>query len=246
MHRVHHLAHDRETRLGDEIEVGGDRADQRILDRQETQLGATLDDRLGDVTELAMRLRLRVRLEQDECFLRVGTRLALKCYPLVCHWLTLMAPGSCRKIAGRSYCRLMTRTNTEATPAPAPPPCPDCGAGTVRQSGCLVCVQCGWAGCGWPTAVRRSVGRNVGRGSSRCSRPPIHLSARPPPSSWMSASAARSSCSSRLGPCSTHRSKRASISGRSTRSSAASSAAATVTRATRTAMWSSGHTTRAR
>jgi hypothetical protein len=27
-------------------------------------------------------------------------------------------------------------------------PCPDCGAGLVRQSGCLVCVQCGWAKCG--------------------------------------------------------------------------------------------------
>src|ERR1043166_2755990 len=181
MHRVHDLAHDRETRLGDEIEVGGDRADQRILDRQETQLGATLDHRLGDVTELPLRLRLRVRvgagrgllgatldhrlgdvtelplrlrlrvrLEQDECFLGVGARLALKCYPLAFHWLTLMAPGSCRKIAGRSYCRLMTRTNTEATTAaaPAPPPCPDCGADTVRQSGCLVCVQCGWARCG--------------------------------------------------------------------------------------------------
>jgi hypothetical protein len=35
---------------------------------------------------------------------------------------------------------------------PAPPrpshSCPDCGAGLVRQSGCLVCVQCGWARCG--------------------------------------------------------------------------------------------------
>jgi len=25
--------------------------------------------------------------------------------------------------------------------------CPDCGAGLIRQSGCLVCVQCGWARC---------------------------------------------------------------------------------------------------
>src|ERR1043166_7848431 len=245
MHRVHDLAHDRETRLGDEIEVGGDRADQRILDRQETQLGATLDHRLGDVTELPLRLRLRVRLEQDECFLGVGARLALKCYPLAFHWLTLMAPGSCRKIAGRSYCRLMTRTNTEATPAaaPAPPPCPDCGADTVRQSGCLVCVQCGWARCGGETTGGRTGGWADGRSalpSSRCYRPPVRPSVRPPRPSSTSACAARSSCSSRLVPCSTRRSKRAWISGRSTRSSAASSAAATVTRATRTAMWSSG------
>ena len=37
-------------------------------------------------------------------------------------------------------------------PVPVPPSpgtgCPDCGAGLVRQSGCLVCVQCGWARCG--------------------------------------------------------------------------------------------------
>jgi len=31
---------------------------------------------------------------------------------------------------------------------PQPVPCPDCGAGLTRQSGCLVCVQCGWARCG--------------------------------------------------------------------------------------------------
>src|SRR6266699_4299184 len=120
----------------------------RSLDRQETEIGPPLDHRLGDVTELAIGLRLGVRLEQEERLLRVRAGLSLKCYPLAFHWLTLMAPGSCRKIVGRSYCRLMTRTNTEATPSPAPPPCPDCGAGTVRQSGCLVCVQCGWARCG--------------------------------------------------------------------------------------------------
>src|ERR1043166_6387307 len=181
MHRVHDLAHDREPRLGEEIEVGGDRADQRILDRQETQLGAALDHRLGDVTELPLRLRLRVRLEQDECFLRVGARLALKCYPLAFHWLTLMAPGSCRKIVGRSYCRLMTRTNTETTPAaaPAPPPCPDCGAGTVRQSGCLVCVQCGWAGRGG-VGGRRGGGGGDGLAAGPPPPPPV-LKPRWPP-----------------------------------------------------------------
>lgn len=38
---------------------------------------------------------------------------------------------------------------TPAAPAvpAAPAPCPDCGAGLTRQSGCLVCVQCGWAKC---------------------------------------------------------------------------------------------------
>src|ERR1051326_499196 len=180
MHRVHDLAHDRETRLGDEIEVGGDRADQRILDRQETQLGAALDHRLGDVTELPLRLRLRVRLEQDECFLRVGARLALKCYPLAFHWLTLMAPGSCRKIVGRSYCRLMTRTNTEATPAaaPAPPPCPDCGAGTPRQSGCRGCVE--WrGGRGRGGAGGGAAGRWAG-GASRPPHPPLLQPPAPP------------------------------------------------------------------
>jgi len=39
-------------------------------------------------------------------------------------------------------------------PSPVPAPasqsshCPDCGGGLTRQSGCLVCVQCGWARCG--------------------------------------------------------------------------------------------------
>jgi len=39
-----------------------------------------------------------------------------------------------------------------ASPLARPPHqaavCPDCGAGLVRQSACLVCVQCGWARCG--------------------------------------------------------------------------------------------------
>ncbi len=33
-------------------------------------------------------------------------------------------------------------------PPSQPTPCPDCGAGLVRQAGCLVCVQYGWARCG--------------------------------------------------------------------------------------------------
>ena len=39
----------------------------------------------------------------------------------------------------------------QSQPSPVsqnPSPCPDCGAGLARQSGCLVCVQCGWAKCG--------------------------------------------------------------------------------------------------
>src|SRR5205823_10577922 len=122
------ISHDRETRLGNEVEVGSDRADERVFDRQETQVGATLDDRLGHVAELAVGLGSGVWLEQEERLFGVSARLSLECYPLVFHWLRLTAPASCRKHVGRSYCRFMTRTNTEATPSPAPPPCPDCGA----------------------------------------------------------------------------------------------------------------------
>lgn len=27
-------------------------------------------------------------------------------------------------------------------------PCPDCGSFTIRQSGCFVCMSCGWSSCG--------------------------------------------------------------------------------------------------
>src|SRR5207253_2655354 len=43
----------------------------------------------------------------------------------------------------------MTASTPRPSPNPRPPSrtssCPDCGGGLVRQSGCLVCVQCGWA-----------------------------------------------------------------------------------------------------
>src|SRR4029077_21297035 len=115
MHRAHHLAHDRETRLRDEVEVRGDRAHQGVFDRQQAEVGATLDHGRRDVTEVAIRLRLGVRLEQEEGFFGVGARLSLECYPLVFHRLRLMARTSFRKIRGGSYLRLMNRTNTATT-----------------------------------------------------------------------------------------------------------------------------------
>jgi hypothetical protein len=27
-------------------------------------------------------------------------------------------------------------------------PCPECGGMTIKQSGCFVCMSCGWARCG--------------------------------------------------------------------------------------------------
>jgi hypothetical protein len=36
----------------------------------------------------------------------------------------------------------------DTPPKPIPPePCPDCGATLIRQGGCLVCVNCGYAPC---------------------------------------------------------------------------------------------------
>ncbi len=40
-----------------------------------------------------------------------------------------------------------------APPTSQPSSCPDCGGGLVPQSGCLVCVQCGWARPYRPTAL---------------------------------------------------------------------------------------------
>ncbi len=36
---------------------------------------------------------------------------------------------------------------TRRTP-PQTPTCPDCGAKIARQSGCVVCLRCGWSRCG--------------------------------------------------------------------------------------------------
>jgi len=96
VHRTHHFADDREARLGDEVEVGGDRPHERVLDGQDAQVGAPLEHRPGNVAELAMRLRHGTGVQQQECFFRVGAQLALKCYPLVYHRLRVTDPSSCR------------------------------------------------------------------------------------------------------------------------------------------------------
>lgn len=52
-------------------------------------------------------------------------------------------------------------STSEHSTEPAPPaaienpgvkgqgsPCPDCGSFTIKQSGCFVCISCGWSRCG--------------------------------------------------------------------------------------------------
>jgi hypothetical protein len=41
-----------------------------------------------------------------------------------------------------------TRDNPTRRTPPKTPTCPDCGAKIARQSGCVVCLRCGWSRCG--------------------------------------------------------------------------------------------------
>src|SRR5438093_711411 len=62
---------------------------QAVLE-QRAELG------LGDIAELAVRLRLGIRGQQKQRLFTVGARLALKGYPLDRHLLTLMRRRPCR------------------------------------------------------------------------------------------------------------------------------------------------------
>src|SRR5580700_1991801 len=95
MHRTHHLAHDGETRISDQVEVRGDRADERVLDRQEAVLDLALEHHARYVAKLAARHRAGVGCGEKERFLAVRARLALKCYPLVRHRVRVMRGTAC-------------------------------------------------------------------------------------------------------------------------------------------------------
>src|SRR5437867_3887622 len=122
MDRAHHFADDRKTRLGDQVEVRGDRADERVLDGEQAQRGAPREHRSRDVAKLAIRLRPGIGIQQEERLLAVGARLALERYQLVRHWLRLTDRHTCRQWSSGYIRGSKNRPPNQQEPCDADPP----------------------------------------------------------------------------------------------------------------------------